>query len=104
MNAAVLGLVAALAGHVETGIASVFWEGSRLATGARFYPDEVLCAHRSLALGTVVKVTIGSRSIECPILDRGPWIKGRILDLSRGAARALGVTDGLANVRIEVLR
>ncbi len=86
----------------EIGIASVFWEGSRLATGERFHPDEILCAHKSLPLRSSVRVTVVAtgHSINCPILDRGPFVHGRILDLSRGAARALGVS-GLAHVRVD---
>lgn len=91
--------------RAETGIGSVYWEGRYVASGARFYPDAVSCAHKTLPLGTTVRVTdLGTgRSISCVINDRGPFVRGRIVDLSRGAARALGM-DGLARVRVEVVR
>jgi rare lipoprotein A len=61
-----------------------------------------VCAHKTRRLGSVARVTViaTGRSIACPINDRGPYVRGRILDLSFGAARALGVR-GLARVRIE---
>ena len=88
----------------EVGTASVYGaeSGKRRADGRRFRPSEVGCAMRSRKLGSVVRVTAlaTGRSISCPINDRGPYIRGRILDLSTGAARALGVR-GLARVRVE---
>jgi rare lipoprotein A len=63
-------------------------------------------AHRTLPFGTRVRIVdpASTRSVVVKIVDRGPWIRGRILDLSRGAARALGITDrGVAQVRAEVL-
>lgn len=74
----------------------------RRADGKRFNPAEIVCAHRTRPLGSVARVTVigTGRSIPCPIRDRGPFVRGRCLDLSVGAARALGVR-GLARVRIE---
>lgn len=93
--------------HAEEGIASIYWQGTHLATGARFNPNEVLCAHKKLPFHTVVRVTDldTGRSIDCPIKDRGPFIAGRIIDLSLGAANALGlsVAKGLTRVRVELL-
>ena len=87
----------------EEGIASTYGSesGSRRADGRRFRPSEIGCAHKTRKLGSTVRVTNikTGRSIMCPINDRGPYIRGRILDLSTGAARALGVS-GLARVRI----
>ena len=63
-------------------------------------------AHRTLPFGTKVRVidVASTKSVVVKIVDRGPWIRGRILDLSRGAARALGITDrGVAQVRVELL-
>lgn len=64
-------------------------------------------AHRTLPFGTVVLVKDldNGRAVKVRINDRGPFIRGRIIDLSRGAARKLGMLEaGLAHVRIEVLR
>src|SRR5215470_14621979 len=49
------------------------------------------CAHRTAAMGTVLTVTHGGRSIQCRVNDRGPFVRGRIVDLSITAARALGM-------------
>jgi rare lipoprotein A len=62
-------------------------------------------AHRSLPFGTKLKVTHGSRSVVVTINDRGPFIKGRVLDLSTGAASAVGLTraKGVGRVVAEVM-
>jgi rare lipoprotein A len=63
-------------------------------------------AHRSLPFGTRVRVTdpASTKSVVVRIVDRGPWIRERVIDLSLGAARTLGITDrGVARVRVEVL-
>lgn len=96
------GLQIALA---EEGIASVYGNEHgqhRRADGKRFIPSEIVCAHKTRKLGSVVRVTViaTGRSIACPIRDRGPYVRGRIIDLSFGAARALGVR-GLARVRVQ---
>jgi rare lipoprotein A (peptidoglycan hydrolase) len=78
----------------------------KTASGAPFNRDAMTAAHRTLPFGTRVRVIdpASTRSVVVKIVDRGPWIRGRILDLSRGAARALGITDrGVAQVRAEVL-
>jgi rare lipoprotein A len=92
----------------ETGIASWYgpgFAGRKTASGERFNPNAVSCAHKSMRLGSVVKVTDlrSGRSIRCRVNDRGPYVRGRIIDLSKGAARALGM-GGLARVRVEVVR
>lgn len=93
--------------QAETGIASIYWEGSTLATGAPFNPSAVLCAHKTLPFHTIVRVTDldTGRSIDCSIEDRGPYVTGRIIDLSLGASRALGLTvaRGLARVSVEIV-
>ena len=64
------------------------------------------CAHRTLPLGSVVKVTdlATGKNVALEVNDRGPYVKGRILDLSEGAARELGVGDkGVMVVRVEVI-
>ena len=66
----------------------------------------MIAAHRSLPFGTNVRVTdvASSKSVIVRIVDRGPYVRDRILDLSLGAARNLGITErGVVQVRIEVL-
>jgi rare lipoprotein A len=61
-------------------------------------------AHRSLPFGTKLRVTHGDRSVVVTINDRGPFIRGRVLDLSTGAARAIGLTHaGVGRVVAEVM-
>ena len=74
---------------------------------ASFYPgigkrSEMTCAHRSHAFGKRLRVHHGNVSIECRVNDRGPFIRGRIIDVSTSAARALGMIEaGVVRVRIE---
>lgn len=93
-------------GGGQTGIASFYWQPQRLATGGWFNPGAMTAAHRTLPFWTRVRVThLGNgRSVEVVINDRGPYIGGRIIDLSRGAAGVIGMQgQGLAQVRVEVL-
>jgi rare lipoprotein A len=91
------------------GVASYYGydgSGNRTATGERFNPEGMTAAHRSLPFGTRVRVTNtrNGRSVVVRINDRGPYIRGRIIDISVGAARILGMMgSGVAPVRIEVL-
>ena len=87
-------------------MASYYWEGQQTASGARFNPDGLTAAHRSLPFGTRVRVTNQSngQSVIVTINDRGPFVGGRVIDLSRGAARAINMTGaGVARVSLEVL-
>lgn len=80
--------------------------GSRTASGKRFNPEGMTAAHRSLPFGTRIRVTNtrNGRSVVVSITDRGPYIRGRIIDVSAGAARILGmIGSGVAPVKIEVL-
>ncbi|MDZ8225971.1 MULTISPECIES: septal ring lytic transglycosylase RlpA family protein [unclassified Nostoc] len=80
--------------------------GNRTASGQRFNPEGMTAAHRSLPFGTKVRVTNtrNGRSVVVRINDRGPFIRGRVIDLSAGAARVLGMMgSGVAPVHIEVL-
>jgi rare lipoprotein A len=101
---AVIGL--AYEGHAfaECGIASYYHEGSRTANGERYNPDGLSAAHKSLPFGTIVRVTHRKtgRSIDLRINDRGPFVAGRIIDLSRGAKNRFGM-GGLAPVCIQVV-
>ncbi|NJM34233.1 MAG: septal ring lytic transglycosylase RlpA family protein [Rhodomicrobium sp.] len=96
--------VSALPAMAQCGTASWYHEGARTATGERYNPDGITAAHRSLPFGTRVKVTHKGtgRSVIVRINDRGPFIRGRIIDLSRGAKRVIGM-GGLASVCLTVL-
>ncbi len=60
------------------------------------------CAHKTLPLGTVVRVSANGRAVSCLVNDRGPYVGPRILDMSRAGSRALGF-DGVQEVVVEVL-
>jgi rare lipoprotein A len=78
--------------------------GSKTASGQRFNQNAMTAAHRSLPFGTKVRVTYRGQSVVVTINDRGPFIKGRVLDLSTGAARAVGLTGaGVGHVTAEVI-
>jgi rare lipoprotein A len=88
------------------GIASYYWQPQKLASGGWFNPDAMTAAHKTLPFGTRVRVThvANGRSVEVKINDRGPYIAGRIIDLSRAAAGVIGMTkQGIAKVVVEVL-
>lgn len=75
--------------------------GSRTASGERFRPNGLTAAHRSLPFGTVLRVCYRG-CVVVRVNDRGPYIRGRSLDLSAGAARAVGMIGrGVANVQVE---
>ncbi len=91
---------------VQHGKASWYHEPQRLASGGRFNPNEMTAAHRSLPFGTMVRVTNlrSKRSTIVRINDRGPYRGGRIIDVSRAAARELAmINSGVAPVKLEVL-
>ena len=93
-------------GRSFSGMASFYGNesGSRTASGQRFNQSAMTAAHRSLPFGTKLKVTHGGRSVVVTINDRGPFIRGRVLDLSTGAARAVGLTSrGVGRVVAEVV-
>ena len=88
------------------GVASFYGNesGSKTASGQRFNENDMTAAHRSLPFGTKLRVTHRGRSVVVTINDRGPFIRGRVLDLSTGAARAVGLTSsGVGHVTAEVL-
>jgi rare lipoprotein A len=92
-------------GRTFSGIASYYGNeaGSKTASGQRFNQHAMTAAHRTLPFGTRVKVTHGSRSVVVTINDRGPFIRGRVIDLSKGAAHAIGLTGrGVGRVVAEV--
>lgn len=93
----------------ETGVASYYgvpYHGRQTASGEVFDMNELTAAHPTLKFGTKVKVThlANQRSVTVRINDRGPFVKGRVIDLSKAAAEELQmVRAGLAEVKLEVL-
>jgi len=98
--------IAPTGGRSFAGIASYYGNeaGSRTASGQRFNQNAMTCAHRSLPFGTRLRVTHAGRSVVVTVNDRGPFIRGRVLDLSTAAARAVGLTGaGVGRVVAEVI-
>lgn len=92
----------------DVGLASYYTEsvGRVTASGERFDHDSLTAAHRTLPFGTRVRVThlSNQQSVVVTINDRGPVSRARLIDVSRAAARKLGmIAEGVARVRIEVL-
>ncbi len=99
------------AGSTSEGVASYYHEslaGHRTASGARYDPNQDTCAHRTLRFGAEVEIEDlrTGRTARCVINDRGPYVKGRIIDMSRSVAEKLGVYGkrGVAKVRVRVLK
>jgi len=94
----------------QTGKASFYadsFEGKATASGEKYYHEKLTAAHKTLPLGTIVKVTnlANEQTVAVRINDRGPQKAGRIIDLSRSAARRIGMlSEGVARVTIEVIR
>jgi rare lipoprotein A len=101
-----------VADHKEThpasgGVASFYSEGQQTANGEQFDPNDLTAAHPSLPFGTRLRVTNVStgRSVTVRVNDRGPFVHGRVVDVSYSAARALGMVHaGVANVKLDVVR
>ncbi|NPU65568.1 septal ring lytic transglycosylase RlpA family protein [Bradyrhizobium sp. 83012] len=90
-----------------SGLASYYSEGQKTASGERFNPSELTAAHRSLPFGTRLQVTNvkTGRSVVVRVNDRGPFVQGRVVDVSYSAAQALGmVNTGVAPVKVSVVR
>lgn len=90
---------------VQTGVAS-WYRDSRTASGERYNASGLTAAHRRLPLGTYVRVTnlVNNQSTVVRINDRGPYVKGRMLDLSVAAAKKLAmIQSGVTRIRMEVL-
>lgn len=79
--------------NAQCGIASHYGTetGNHTASGERLNPHAMTAAHRSLPIGTLINVRAHGKSVHVRINDRGPFIRGRVLDLSDGAARVLGL-------------
>jgi rare lipoprotein A len=71
--------------HAESGLASFY--------GGIGHSGEMTCAHKTRPMGSMVSVSYRGRTIRCRVNDRGPFIKGRVIDVSATAARALGMVD-----------
>ena len=78
--------------------------GRQTASGETFDQDALTCAHRTLPFGTRLRLSVAGRSVVVRVTDRGPFVRGRDLDVSRGAARELGmIAAGVAILQSEVL-
>lgn len=94
---------------VETGLASWYGPGFRgkpTASGERFVPRKHTAAHRTLPFGTVIRVVRvdTGKSVRVVVNDRGPFVDGRIVDLSKGAARRIDLLDdGVVPVEVRVV-
>jgi rare lipoprotein A len=88
------------------GLASFYGSGSRTANGERFNPRDMTAAHRDLPFGTRVRVTelSSGRAVTVRINDRGPFVPGRIVDVSESAAEKLGMVGrGVTKVKLDVV-
>jgi rare lipoprotein A len=93
-------------GASYSGQASYYWQPQALASGGRLNPNALTAAHKTLPFGTRVLVTNqrNGQSVEVVINDRGPYVGGRIIDLSKAAAQAINMTGaGVAPVNVKVL-
>lgn len=102
-------LLSFYANAVEIGIASHYSTktGTKTASGEKLNDNAFTAAHKTLPLGTIVKVTNlkNNKSVTVRINDRGPYPKGRIIDVSKVAANALGFyKQGLTKVKVEVVK
>ena len=96
-------------GQIQIGKASFYSKkstGRMTASGERLHHDSLTCAHRTYPFGTLLQITnpSNSRMIVVKVNDRGPFVRGRIVDLSWAAAKVLGIlSTGIANVIVEPL-
>jgi peptidoglycan lytic transglycosylase len=89
-----------------SGVASYYKSGKQTANGESFNPNGLTAAHRTLPFGTKVRVTNmrNGKSVVVRINDRGPFVRGRVIDLSLGAARLVEMTSsGVAKVTYSIL-
>uniref|UniRef100_A0A7C4XLW7 Probable endolytic peptidoglycan transglycosylase RlpA n=1 Tax=candidate division WOR-3 bacterium TaxID=2052148 RepID=A0A7C4XLW7_UNCW3 len=97
-------------GYVEYGLATYYadeFHGRKTASGEVYNKYDFTCAHRKLPFGTILKVTNlrNKKSVIVRVNDRGPWVKGRIIDLSYSAAKAIDIIpEGTVRVKIEVVK
>ncbi len=88
----------------EIGFASSYNAAQKTASGEQFNPDDFTAAHKKLAFGTRARVTNleSGKTVSVRINDRGPYVEGRIIDLSKKAAEMIGIGDGVARVEVTV--
>lgn len=92
---------------IQSGKASYYaksWTGRKTANGERLHHDSLTCAHKTYPFGTLLRVTniMNGMQVVVRVTDRGPYARGRVVDLSWGAARAIGMlTTGIAPVTVE---
>jgi rare lipoprotein A len=97
------------AGHLGTGQASYYsneFAGKRTASGETFNPKAMTAAHRTVAFGSRIRVTnlANGKDVVVRVNDRGPWKKGRIIDISYAAAKKIGMHhSGTARVRLDMV-
>ncbi len=98
---------AAVTQTASQGLASFYSEGSRTASGEKFDGNELTAAHPTLPFGTRLRVTdvATGRSVTVRVNDRGPYVPGRVVDVSYSAAQTLGMVGrGVANVKLDVVQ
>lgn len=91
----------------ESGLASFYWQPQAVACGGRFNPNAMTAAHKTLKCGSKVRVTNkrNGKSVTVTINDRGPYVRGRVIDLSKAAAHAISMQHaGVVPVTVEVIR
>lgn len=93
-------------GYTLSGKASYYWQPQKVASGGWFNPNAMTAAHKTLPFGTKVRVTNmnNGKSVTVTINDRGPYIAGRIIDLSKAAAHSISMQgSGVVPVKVAVL-
>ena len=83
------------------------YHGKKTASGVKYNKNKFTCAHNDYPFGSTLKVTHleNKKSVTVKVIDRGPYIKGRIVDLSRAAAAKIGlINDGIAQVKVELVK
>lgn len=94
----------ASAGKKEVMVASWYMHGTRTANGEKYNPDGMTVAHKKLPFHTRLRLTHNGKSVIVRVNDRGPFTKGRHIDLSRGVARELGcLSRGICKVEAEII-
>ena len=107
LSCGIMILPVTVSAQTQSGKASYYskkFSGRMTASGERLHKDSLTCAHRSYPFGTLLKVTniTNGQQVVVRVNDRGPFRKGRIIDLSWGAAKALGmIAQGIAPVTVE---